>query len=502
MRLTHAASQCGIRDPSLQTARPPRIFRLSEDPPEPLDSKDFRIMRKNIRRSLMVAAAASGIWALSTAGASAAELPVSSGTGTTGTLDAVDDAVEEVEKTAHNADGTLVGTVGSAKETVRRAPGTVEDVVGGVTGKLPSKGIPENGLPTNTLPTGSLPTSDLPTGPLPSGAAHGVTGTLHGTDGPGALQEAGAAAQHVSDHAGQANKAVKEARNGLRSAPAGLPAEPTLPDLSAVPGEVARHLPPHTLPAVSVPGAPVVPGLPEPGVPAVPYAAEVPSVPGVPSVPAAGETGEIVDAFVTDGPVADGLAAAGLRTGRLAAALEGGDSAQDTVGELRRAVSTAHPVLDGASVAVLPPVARGRALHVRPDAYQAATDVAVTADHASAATAPFADSAFVRSQALADQATGAVTGGGTGEVTDGVRDFGRGVAHDAVTYAHTMGSAVRTDAQETASHAVTNVKSAVAGKSRRDLTDAANFPGMPATSQLRVVPGVPSVPATLSVPGL
>ncbi|MCH6162152.1 hypothetical protein [Streptomyces marispadix] len=441
-------------------------------------------MRKNIRRSLMVAAAASGIWALSTAGASAAELPVSTGTGTTGTVDAVDDAVEEVERAAHNADGTAVGTVGSAKETVTRTPGTVEDVVSGVAGKLPTKGIPENGLPTNTLPTNGLPTGSLPSGSLPSGAAHDVTGPLHGTDAPGAVEGARTAVQHASHHAGQANKAVKEARKDLRSATAGLPAEAALPDLSAVPGEVTRHLPPHTLPAVSVPGAPVVPGLPEPGVPAVPSATGVPSVPGVGSVPATGE-------------IADGLAAAGLRTGRLTAALDGGN-AQDTVGEVRRAVSTAHPILDGASGAVLPPVARGRALHVRPAAYQAATDVAVTADHASAATAPFAEAAYVRSQALADEATG----GEAGDVTRGVGDFGRGVASDAVPYAHTTGTGLHADAQETASHAVTNVTATVAAPPRQDLTDAANFPGMPATSQFSVVPGVTSVPATSSVPGL
>lgn len=109
-------------------------------------------MRKNIRRSLMVAAAASGVCALSTTGASAAELPAHSDASST-----VDDAVEEADIAGDPGKGTVAETVRGAADTVQSANGTVEDVTRGVTGKLPSKGIPENGLPTNTLPTGGLP---------------------------------------------------------------------------------------------------------------------------------------------------------------------------------------------------------------------------------------------------------------------------------------------------------------------------------------------------------
>ncbi|OEV07403.1 hypothetical protein AN218_29280, partial [Streptomyces nanshensis] len=177
-------------------------------------------MRKTIRRSLLVAAAASGVWALSTAGASAAELPVGSDAGST-----AHGAVEHVEKAGHageSAAGTVRGT--DAGDTVRHLTGTVGDTLRGVQQKLPSKGIPENGLPTNTLPTGGLSTGDLPTEGLPSGAQDRVAGTLHGTDGLDGVEDARGTAGRVADRAGHPGKAVNEAREDVRSAvPGELP---------------------------------------------------------------------------------------------------------------------------------------------------------------------------------------------------------------------------------------------------------------------------------------
>ncbi|SCK28239.1 hypothetical protein [Streptomyces sp. WMMB 322] len=191
-------------------------------------------MRKNIRRSLMVAAAASGIWALSTAGASAAELPVPSdaGSAVAGTTEKAAKA-EKAEKAGEGGRGAVADTVRRATDTVKETTGTVEDVSREIRENLPSKGIPENGLPTNTLPIGDLPT----------GAADGVTGKLRGTD----------------------------------AAVPAVPADPAVPGVH----DVSGHLPPRTLPALAVPGVPALPAAP--GVPAVP------AVPAGPSVPATGE---------------------------------------------------------------------------------------------------------------------------------------------------------------------------------------------------------------------
>jgi hypothetical protein len=101
-----------------------------------------------------------------------------------------------------------------------------------------------------------------------------------------------------------------------------------------------------------------------------------------------------------------------------------GDHAQDTVSKVHKTVSTAHPILDGVSGTLLPPVGRGVAVHVRPIAYQVATDAAVTADDASG----------------------------------------------AVPHAQELGTGAHRNATELTSHAVTDVTLVVTSSTRRDLT--------------------------------
>ncbi|HEV7627301.1 MAG TPA: hypothetical protein VGO89_12460, partial [Streptomyces sp.] len=194
-------------------------------------------MRKNIRRSFVVAAAASGIWALGTAGAGAAELPVSS--------DAVTGTVEKTGK------GDPADELGDATRTVRK---TTADVARCVTEKLPSKGIPENGLPTNTLPTGDLLKGDLPTDRV-----------------GGAVEDAAGRQGKVTGTTGYAAKAVKEARKDIRSATRELPATTAV---GAVPGIEVPQVRPSSLPA--------------------PALTAVPQVPHLPTVPSAPATGDLV----------------------------------------------------------------------------------------------------------------------------------------------------------------------------------------------------------------
>lgn len=401
-------------------------------------------MRKNIRRSLMVAAAASGIWALSTAGASAAALPMPSGAGSAvgGT----------VEKAGEDGKGTVADTVRRATDTVKETTGTVENVTGEVREELPSKGIPENGLPTNTLPTNTLPT-----GGLPAGAADGVTGKLRGTDATGSVEGAKGAGGQVFDRTGHASKAIKEARKDVRSTTDGLPVAPGVPAVQALPGVPTGPVVPS---ASGVPALPTVPALP--AVPAAPTAPPVPAVPtpGVPSVPSAPSAGELAGA----------LPAAPLRPEQLTALLKG-RHAEETVSNVRNTVATAHPVIDNVTGNV--PAVRPVALHGRATGYQFAADAAKTVDCALSTTAPLAESTYYRTQALTQDPSGDL---GT---------FAQAVAADSAVYAYELaGTGVHGNVDELAAHTVTNVGSLVTSPTERDLTDPANIPGLPVASQV------------------
>lgn len=384
-------------------------------------------MRKNIRRSLIVAAAASGIWTLGTAAASAAELPVSA--------DSVTGTVEKADK------GDPAGTAGEATDTVGE---TTEGVIGGVTGKLPSKGIPENGLPTNTLPTDNLSRTV-------EGTVDGVRGQLpvDARDAAGTVGDAKGKAGKALDgtgHADKAGKALKDAERKAGSATGNLPGAPALGDL---PGVDVAPLPPRTLPAPALPA--------------------VPQVPGVPSAPGAGD-------------LVSGLAGAGVRPELVTDRLKG-DHAQQTVATVQAGVSTARPLIDRAGNTVLPAYGSNLALHVQLVAGQAAADAAVTADAAASTSAPFAQSTVHRAHTLAE---GAHTAGG--DVAGHVHAFGEGACDDAVPYAAELGAGAHGNVNGAVVHVVSGVQ-VVEVPSTRDLTDIANVPGLPSHR----LPAVPTV---------
>ncbi|SCK15820.1 hypothetical protein H181DRAFT_01072 [Streptomyces sp. WMMB 714] len=389
-------------------------------------------MHKNIRRSLMVAAAASGIWALGTTGANAAELPVPT--------DTVTGAVDEAGK-----GGGLTSTVDGAAGTLKK---TTEGVTEGVVGKLPTNGIPENGLPSNTLPTAGVSEALGDTlGAVTEGRTDGVTGGLPNAGAAsGAVGTAQGAAGKALDETGRASKAIKEVQKGVRPATAPLPA-PAAHDLTDL---AVAELPARTLPAVDLPGAPRVPALP--------------------SAPA---TGDLVN----------GLAAASVRPEPVTGALKG-DHAQQALGTVRTVASAAQPVVSGSGVvSVLPEHVGSVIVHVQPAADQLASDVAVTVDDAAATSAPFAESTLGRTHCLVH------------EVDSAVLHFGHGVAADAVPYAHATAAGLHRNVDTTVADAASAVQIYVV-PSTRDLTDAANIPGLPGVSQLPVnVPAVPAVPA-------
>src|SRR5436309_16121986 len=87
-------------------------------------------MRSNIRRSIVVAAAATGLWALGSVAANAAELPAAPHLPAAGT---VTDATGKLP--TGDVTGTVTKTVGGATQAVQKTAG---DVTGGglPTGKL------------------------------------------------------------------------------------------------------------------------------------------------------------------------------------------------------------------------------------------------------------------------------------------------------------------------------------------------------------------------------
>ncbi|MFD4336069.1 hypothetical protein ACFWPP_02425 [Streptomyces anulatus] len=114
-------------------------------------------MHKNMRRSIAVAATATGMWALGTAAASADELPVSVPLSTPDLAAEVPDTTEAVEavtdtkvlKDAKSVDG-ITGADG-VKDTLTEAGGNAADAAD-VRDGLPSEGGPSDGLPSDRLP--------------------------------------------------------------------------------------------------------------------------------------------------------------------------------------------------------------------------------------------------------------------------------------------------------------------------------------------------------------
>lgn len=366
-------------------------------------------MHQNIRRSLLVAAAASGIWALGTSGANAAEPHVSAGT--------VTGAAEQA------AEGDVTDAVEGAAETVRKT-------ADGVTGGLPSHGIPENGLPSNTLPTAHVSEAVRDT---VGAVTDRVEGTLPAA-GAGTVADAAGPAGRTAEVTDRVETVWNEVRKGVRPATAPLPA-PVAGDLANLTG-LPLPLPPRTLPA---------------------------------SVPA------------TAAGLPAGTARADIRPEPLTGVLKG-DHARRAVGAVHATASAADPVLDTA----LPADGRSFVVHVRPAAGRVAADAAGTVDDAAATTAPFAGSTAVRTHSLAHHLTAGVCG------------YGHGVAADAAPYA----SALNTGLHRGAETAVAGTASAVrihVVPGARDLTDAANVPGL---SVPRLPADVPAVPAVPPVPAV
>ncbi|MDC7337331.1 hypothetical protein PQR15_13475 [Streptomyces lydicus] len=196
-------------------------------------------MRSNIRRSIVVAAAATGLWALGSVAANAAELPVSSDLPSTGT---VTGATQQLPT------GDVAGT---ATKTVKKVAGTAQKTVGGVAGKATGA---LGGVSTQNLPTGKLPQLGDATG-----AVDGAKKLLGGAD----LPKTGQVQKAVDPKkAKKVTKAVKKAVKVAKGAGLGKLSDgtvPSVPSLPATPGVPAANLP-GGLP--TLPKAPALPKAP------------------------------------------------------------------------------------------------------------------------------------------------------------------------------------------------------------------------------------------------
>ncbi|MCZ0993787.1 hypothetical protein O1L44_12660 [Streptomyces noursei] len=197
------------------------------------NSKDITTMRSNIRRSIAVAATATGLWALGSVAANAAQLPATPDLPAVGTVTGA---------AQHLPTGAVTGTVqkaaGTATKTVRGAAGKATGVLGG-------------GVSADKLPTGQLP------------QAGGIVDGVRQLVGGAGLPDANAGDVQKAVDGKQAKQAVKQLSKVAKTADLGKAGKlvngklPALPKLPAVPG----------VPAAKLPG-----GLPTglPGVPALP----------------------------------------------------------------------------------------------------------------------------------------------------------------------------------------------------------------------------------------
>jgi hypothetical protein len=257
-------------------------------------------MRKNIRRSLVLAAAASGIWALGAASANAAELP----THDTGALtNTVNGSGGLLGNTLHG----VTHTVGGVQHTVTKTTKTVGQTSGGLT-----QGA---------------------TGKLAGSAASKVTGTVSGVTGQlpatGSLGNAGQLGK-----AADLNNVTKTAQHEVSGATKNLPVASKAGNLNSL--RNATDLTNHVLPAEGLPSLPQVPGLNVLG--------QLPHLPAVPAVPQVGH-------------VASHVVSSTLRPGQLTSALPAGPAKQVVVRTLpvaQQAVSDAGATVDNATSTTTP----------------------------------------------------------------------------------------------------------------------------------------------------
>ncbi|AJC56487.1 hypothetical protein GZL_03901 [Streptomyces sp. 769] len=359
------------------------------------NSKDITTMRSNIRRSIAVAATATGLWALGSVAANAAELPATPDLPAVGTVTGA---------TQHLPTGAVTGTVqkaaGTATKTVRGAAGKATGVLGG-------------GVSADKLPTGQLPQA--------GGIVDGVRQLVGGAGLPGA--NAGDVQKAVDGK--QAKQAVKQLSKVAKTADLGKAGKlvngklPALPKLPAVPG----------VPAAKLPG-----GLPKglPGVPALP------KTPGLPKAPGSADN------------LLAGLAGAGLRPEQLTKQAQGALATARPV--VDRTAADVLPPVAARTVAKVLPVAQGAVGNVGAlagDAARRATPFVTVVDgrvqvfvqNVQGEAVPFA-------QGVAGQATVLAQGVGSdavpfaqGLVTVVVTD-GKGTATAAVAGARGLAPAV------------------------------------------------------------
>lgn len=405
-------------------------------------------MRNNIRRSILVAAAATGIWALGTAAANAAELP-------------------DVPAADH-VTGTVTSTVGGAGKTAGDTLPTdgVKDVTNGVADT--SKVTDAAGKTVD----GAKATVD--------GAASKVTGAAKGalpgvgdvtglTDGltKGATDKADLA--KTAKTAKEAKKTVKKAQKAAKKAA----------DLDLPTGEVPGVVP--QLPGLgSLPSVPVTPSVPT--LPSVP--GELPAVPATPDLPA------------TPGSADDLLAAlsgAGVRP-------------EELTGKAQRTLGDAQSTVGGVAPGELPPAGNDAVGQAIPVVQQTAGDAGVLADDAYLQLAPFAgnlaNGAEGDATGLAGDSVLLVQG-----LTLTVTTDGQILVGNAVSGAETLVPALPGDLTDAANvpalPALSALPSAPATPADLPAVPDAGLPTVPAAELPTVPADLPTVPAELpTVDGL
>ncbi|MEU4893561.1 hypothetical protein AB0B12_13650 [Streptomyces sp. NPDC044780] len=404
-------------------------------------------MRNNLRRSILVAAAATGIWALGSAAANAAENPaVPSTDGVTSTVDGL---TKTVTKTVDGATGGVAGTskvTDTAKKTVDGVASTVDGVTDPVKERVPgAANLPRVSDVTKTV----------------EDTADGLTGDVAK---PGkVVKKAHKAVKGVE-------KTVKKTTDldlptgevpGVVPSLPGLGSLPTLPDTSALPTDSLTD----------------VQGLPGE------LPVELPATPKLPSAP-----GSANDLLAS-------LSGAGIRP-------------EDLTGKVQAVIGTAKPVVDGVASDVLPPAAHRIVVKVVPVVQQTAGDAGALADGAVARTTPYAgvvtgsvqgftlgtaSNVVPAAQDTVDRLVPVVVSVPTTAVP-----FAQDLAGTTVPFAQDLATGTVADAQTT----VGNVKDGALSllpALPTDLTDVANIPALPALpADLPQVPAeLPQLPADL-----
>ncbi|MFF7654905.1 hypothetical protein ACFZCY_34585, partial [Streptomyces sp. NPDC007983] len=411
-------------------------------------------MRNNVRRSILVAAAATGIWALGSAAANAAETPsVPSTDNVTSTVGGVTQKVTDTTRKVTETTDKVTDTTGKVTDTVDGATGDVADTskvndtakktVDGVTGTVNDT---VDGAAKGQLPDVSKTTRDV-TG----GALDGVTRDAK----PG--------------------KVVKKAHHAVKSVQKA--ADVDLPT-GEVPG-VVPHLP--GLGSLPVNGSSLPAAAPVPTIKGAPaeVPAQLPAAPKLPGAPGAADN------------LLASLSGAGVRPEELA-------------GKAKGTVGIAKPVVNGVADDVLPPAVNRVVVRVVPVAQGTLDDAGVLAGDAAGKTVPYvgyvvgsaqgytlgtASNVLPFAQDTVANAVPFVQGTVANAVpvarntVNNTVPFAADLATTTVPFALDLTGSVATNAQGTAVNTVARVQSLLP-VAPVDLTDAANIPALPALPQV------------------